>query len=149
MALAPHAANPPPPNPTPKMPTPNPLHPFPPRKQVGTVLSIIGCIGLQCTYWLVKSKSLMMLQYSHTSHGGGLHNNYGCSNCNWDYSSSYLMGISLRLLALILCSNCSNTFNKVLTTIGGHMLNYFLDLGGSLELAQHLPRMVMAFHTPP
>ena len=29
--------------------------------------------------------------------------------------------LSLRLLALILCSNCSNTFNKVLTTIGGHL----------------------------
>ena len=28
--------------------------------------------------------------------------------------------ISLRLLALILCSNCSNTFNKVLTTTCRH-----------------------------
>ena len=43
--------------------------------------------------------------------------------------------ISLRLLALILCSNCSNTFNKVFTPIGGAMLNYFLKLGGSLKLA--------------
>ena len=59
------------------------------------------------------------------------------------------MTISLRLLALILCSNCSNTFNKVLTTTGGHMLNYFLKPGGSLELAQNLPRMVKAFHTQP
>lgn len=57
------------------------------------------------------------------------------------------INISLRLLALILCSNCSNTFNKVLTTIGGHMLNYFLQLGGSLELAQHPSRMVEAFHS--
>ena len=57
--------------------------------------------------------------------------------------------ISLRLLALILCSNCSNTFNKVLTTIGGHLLNYFLKIGQSLELAQNCPRMVMAFHAPP
>ena len=39
------------------------------------------------------------------------------------------------LLALILCSNCSNTINIVLTTIGGHMLNYFLNLGSSLKLA--------------
>ena len=56
-------------------------------------------------------------------------------------------GISLRLLALILCSNCSNTFNKVLTTIGGHMLNYFLKTEGSLELAQHPSSMVEAFHS--
>ena len=55
--------------------------------------------------------------------------------------------ISLRLLALILCSNCSNTFNKVLTTIGGHMLNYFLKTEGSLELAQHPSSMVEAFHS--
>ena len=55
--------------------------------------------------------------------------------------------ISLRLLALILCSNCSNTFNKVLTTIGGHLLNYFLKWGGSLELAQNLPSMVEVFHS--
>jgi len=55
--------------------------------------------------------------------------------------------ISLRLLALILCSNCSNTFNKVLTTIGGHMLNYFLEPEGSLELAQYPSRMVEAFHS--
>ena len=66
-----------------------------------------------------------------------------------------MKGISLRLLALILCSNCSNTFNKVLTTIGGHMLNYFLKPEGSLELAQYPSRMVEAFHcrhdlcTPP
>ena len=56
--------------------------------------------------------------------------------------------ISLRLLALILCSNCSNTFNKVFTPIGGAMLNYFLKLGGSLKLAWNPPRMVEAFHTP-
>ena len=62
---------------------------------------------------------------------------------------SCILHISLRLLALILCSNCSNTFNKVLTTIGGHMLNYFLKLGGSLELAQHPPRIIKAFHAPP
>ena len=30
--------------------------------------------------------------------------------------------ISLRLLALILCSNCSNTFNKVLTSTWGHIV---------------------------
>ena len=57
------------------------------------------------------------------------------------------MGISLRLLALILCSNCSNTFNKVLITIGGHMLNYFLKLEVSLELAQYSSCMVEAFHS--
>ena len=57
------------------------------------------------------------------------------------------MAISLRLLALILCSNCSNTFNKVLITIGGHMLNYFLKLEVSLELAQYSSRMVEAFHS--
>ena len=53
------------------------------------------------------------------------------------------------LLALILCSNCSNTINIVLTTTGSHMLNYFLKLGGSLKLAWHPPRMVLAFHAPP
>jgi hypothetical protein len=34
--------------------------------------------------------------------------------------------ISLRLLALILCSNCSNTFNKVFWVIDPNLLNYFL-----------------------
>ena len=58
---------------------------------------------------------------------------------------AYLFG----LLALILCSNCSNTINIVLTAIGGHMLNYFLNLGGSLKLAWYPPRMVLAFHPPP
>ena len=53
------------------------------------------------------------------------------------------------LLALILCSNCSNTINIVLTTTGGHMLNYFLNLGGSLKLAWYPPSMVLAFHAPP
>ena len=62
-------------------------------------------------------------------------------------TSSLDEGISLRLLALILCSNCSNTFNKVLTTIGGHMLNYFLELEVSLGLAQYSSRMVEAFHS--
>ena len=57
--------------------------------------------------------------------------------------------ISLRLLALILCSNCSNTFNKVLTIIDGHLLNYFLNPGGSLVLALHPPCMVLAFHALP
>ena len=36
--------------------------------------------------------------------------------------------ISLRLLALILCSNCSNTFNKVFEGIALFLLNYFLRL---------------------
>ena len=57
--------------------------------------------------------------------------------------------ISLRLLALILCSNCSKLFNKSLTYIVRHLLNYFLQLGLSLGLAQHFPRMVLAFHAPP
>ena len=57
--------------------------------------------------------------------------------------------ISLRLLALILCSNCSSVVNTALATIGGHLLTYFLSLGGPLELAQCPPRMVMAFHAPP
>ena len=57
--------------------------------------------------------------------------------------------ISLRLLALILCSNCSNTFNKVLTLIEGLLLNYFLQTECSLELALNHSHMVMAFHTLP
>ena len=57
--------------------------------------------------------------------------------------------ISLRLLALILCSNCSSVVNTALATIGGHLLTYFLSLGGPLELAQCPPRMVIAFHAPP
>ena len=77
----------------------------------------------------------------------------GFSNNPHTYRSSAALlldfRISLRLLALILCSNCSNTFNKVLTIIDGHLLNYFLKIGQSLELAQNCPRMVTAFHTPP
>ena len=57
--------------------------------------------------------------------------------------------ISLRLLALILCSNCSSVVNTALATIGGHLLTYFLSLGGPLELAQCPPHIVMAFHAPP
>ena len=57
--------------------------------------------------------------------------------------------ISLRLLALILCSNCSSVVNTALATIGGHLLTYFLSLGGPLELAQCPPHVVMAFHAPP
>ena len=44
--------------------------------------------------------------------------------------------ISLRLLALILCSNCSKTFNKVLLPPGNNLLNYFLQLGAPLQLAE-------------
>ena len=44
--------------------------------------------------------------------------------------------ISLRLLALILCSNCSKTFNKVLLPPGNNLLNYFLQLGVPLQLAE-------------
>jgi hypothetical protein len=57
--------------------------------------------------------------------------------------------ISLRLLALILCSNCSNLINIKFGVIDPTMLNYFLKPGGSLVLAQHPPRMVLAFHSPP
>lgn len=39
--------------------------------------------------------------------------------------------------------------NKVLPTTCWHLLNYFLKPGVSLELAQHSPRMVLAFHKPP
>jgi uncharacterized membrane protein len=53
------------------------------------------------------------------------------------HSRAHEVNISLRLLALILRSNCSNNFNKVLTIIDGHLLNYFLDLGFSLVLAQY------------
>ena len=75
-------------------------------------------------------------------------NNLLVSNGRVESASSLLPRlISLRLLALILCSNCSNTFNKVLTAIGGHLLNYFLKPGGSLELAQNLPCMVGVFHS--
>jgi hypothetical protein len=48
-----------------------------------------------------------------------------------------------------LCSNCSNTFNKVFWVIDPNLLNYFLNRGLSLVLAQHIPRMVLAFHALP
>ena len=38
--------------------------------------------------------------------------------------------ISLRLLALILCSNCSNTFNKVLTTTCRHTVKLLFETSG-------------------
>ena len=38
--------------------------------------------------------------------------------------------ISLRLLDLILCSNCSNTFNKVLTTTCRHTVKLLFETSG-------------------
>jgi len=38
--------------------------------------------------------------------------------------------ISLRLLALILCSNCSNTFNKVLTSKWRHTVKLLFETSG-------------------
>jgi hypothetical protein len=38
--------------------------------------------------------------------------------------------ISLRLLALILCSNCSNTFNKVLTPTWRHTVKLLFETSG-------------------
>lgn len=43
----------------------------------------------------------------------------------------------LRLLALILCSNCSNTFNKVFGVIDPSLLNYSLNLEVLLSLLNH------------
>ena len=57
--------------------------------------------------------------------------------------------ISLRLLALILCSNCSESFNKDSPSSEGYLLNYYLQPGGSLALAQHLPAWSRHFtHRP-
>ena len=42
-------------------------------------------------------------------------------------SRATLKTISLRLLALILCSNCSNTFNKVLTTTRCHTVKLLFE----------------------
>ncbi len=56
-------------------------------------------------------------------------------------------GISLRLLALILCSNCSNTFNKVLTATGRHTVKLlFANKEHPFCLQNMPPRMVEAFH---
>ena len=41
----------------------------------------------------------------------------------WNYVITHLFG----LLALILCSNCSNTINIVLTTIGGHNVKLLFE----------------------
>ena len=47
--------------------------------------------------------------------------------------------ISLRLLALILCSNCSNTFNKVLTSTWRHTVKLlFATLGRHFSLLNML-----------
>jgi len=43
------------------------------------------------------------------------------------YAHATLNTISLRLLALILCSNCSNTFNKVLTTTRCHTVKLLFE----------------------
>ena len=43
------------------------------------------------------------------------------------YCAPKLEIISLRLLALILCSNCSNTFNKVLTTTRCHTVKLLFE----------------------
>jgi hypothetical protein len=56
------------------------------------------------------------------------------------------MQASIRQPAFILCSNCSNIFNKVLIIIDGYLLSYFLELGVSLVLAQYTPHMDGAFH---
>jgi len=66
-------------------------------------------------------------------------------------SSSWQLNvpISLRLLALILCSNCSINSDKLIWHIVPYLLDYFLTWGGSLVLAQYPPRMVLAFHAPP
>ena len=42
----------------------------------------------------------------------------------------WMESISLRLLALILCSNCSNTFNKVLTTTCRHTVKLLFETSG-------------------
>lgn len=41
-----------------------------------------------------------------------------------------ILPISLRLLALILCSNCSNTFNKVLTSTWRHIVKLLFETSG-------------------
>ncbi len=47
----------------------------------------------------------------------------------WHFSNhrATLRNISLRLLALILCSNCSNNFNKLLTDIVGHFVKLLFE----------------------
>ena len=55
--------------------------------------------------------------------------------------------ISLRLLALILCSNCSNTFNKVLTTTCRHTVKLLFETSGHhFSLLNMFTQMVEAFH---
>ena len=58
-----------------------------------------------------------------------------CLHSDWGRLSFDLLSHLFGLLALILCSNCSNTINIVLIPSWDHMLNYFLHLGGSLKLA--------------
>ena len=108
----------------------------------------------KCTLWYVSMVCTMSICYVHDRCAENIVWR-DVSHTKWSTCAVRWKDISLRLLALILCSNCSNTFNKVLTTIGGHMLNYFLKSEGSLELAQYPSRMVEAFHcrhdlcTPP
>ena len=45
-------------------------------------------------------------------------------------TSRYDKSISLRLLALILCSNCSNTFNKVLIPMWDHTVKLLFETSG-------------------
>eukprot|EP00984_Skeletonema_dohrnii_P010336 scaffold4024_cov123-Skeletonema_dohrnii-CCMP3373.AAC.1 len=54
--------------------------------------------------------------------------------------------ISLRLLALILCSNCSNNPARLLSSIGRHRQTTFCNPEHHFCLQNMPPRMVEAFH---
>ena len=63
--------------------------------------------------------------------GAAQRDNYAASVDEWPLSSPQcLWTISLRLLALILCSNCSNTFNKVLTSTWRHIVKLLFETSG-------------------
>eukprot|EP00984_Skeletonema_dohrnii_P017746 scaffold8141_cov139-Skeletonema_dohrnii-CCMP3373.AAC.23 len=58
----------------------------------------------------------------------------------------YIKLISLRLLALILCSNCSNNPARLLSSIGRHRQTTFCNPEHHFCLQNIPPRMVEAFH---
>jgi hypothetical protein len=63
--------------------------------------------------------------------GAGQRYNYPAFADEWPLSRLQCSWtISLRLLALILCSNCSNTFNKVLTSTWRHIVKLLFETSG-------------------